>query len=103
MFHPEEKRFGRVELPPLKPVLSAEGEFWRDRTGRPGSLPATFLVREGETGIVRGRNVERLGARGPSLREMVRGSLQVERKPFLGERAASTEKGDPQVGSRRCR
>ena len=92
MFRPEEKRFGRVELPPPKPVLSAEGEFWRDGTGRPGSLPATFLVREGKTGIVRRRSVERLGARGPALREMVRASLQVERRPFLGALAGSPVK-----------
>lgn len=101
MFHPEEKRFGRVELPPPKPVLSAEGEFWRDGTGRPGSLPATFLVREGKTGIVRGRSVERLGAHRPARREMVRGSLRVERNPFSGARAGSPAKGDPQVGSSR--
>ena len=103
MFRPEEKRFGQFELPPPKPVLSAEGAFWRDGTGRPGSLLATFLGREGETGIVRGRNVERLGAHEPAQREMVRGSLRAERKPFLGALAASPVKGDPQVGSRRCR
>ena len=92
MFHLEEKRFGRVELPPPKPVLSAEGEFWRDGTGRLGSLLATFLGREGKTGIVRGRSVERLGAHEPAQREMVRGSLRAERKPFLGALAGSPVK-----------